>query len=159
MTVKKKVVLADGTSHFRAEPYKAEAQEQFIEWLALPRSERQPPTYAALAEELGVSVASLYNWKKDPHVTDQVRARMRSVLGVEKLPDVIGQLYRVATGDGYKGSENVSAARTLLDWFERAAPPDSSHAPLSELSLKDLKQLAADLHDEVDERMPKAVDG
>lgn len=72
-------------------------QEKFIEWLALPTSERKPPQQQDLAELLGVNPVTLSRWKKLDGLVDEARQRARKRIQ-EHAPDVYGSIAREAIG-------------------------------------------------------------
>lgn len=41
---------------------------KFVEWLALPTTQRKPKTEAELARQLGVEPATLSDWKQNPNL-------------------------------------------------------------------------------------------
>jgi len=63
-------------------------QEAYIEWLALPQQDRVPKTELALARELGVDRTTLYRWRKDPDLLEEVRWLCLSMMG-PRLADVL----------------------------------------------------------------------
>lgn len=74
-----------------------DAQLKFIEWLALPKSERKPKTlaqFAALAD-IQVDERTLYRWKRLPGLLDAVN-RLARELVKEDIPDVLGVIRREA---------------------------------------------------------------
>ena len=70
-------------------------QLRLIEWLALPKYDRQPPNLAMLAAEIGVDERTLYRWQKLDGFTDEVNKLARQSIG-KKLPEVYGALLREA---------------------------------------------------------------
>jgi hypothetical protein len=70
-------------------------QEAFIEWLALPKSERVPKTEIALAAQLGVDRTTLYKWRNLPALSKEVQKLCRSLVG-SRLPDVLAAVERSA---------------------------------------------------------------
>lgn len=92
-------------------------QSKFIEWLALPKQERQPETVELLAEQLDVNPATLWRWKKldgfQAAVNDLARGSVQS-----RLPEVYGALLREAE----KGSfQHIKLTLELSgDYVERS---------------------------------------
>lgn len=70
-------------------------QEKFIEWLALPSSERIPQQQQELADLMGVNAVTLSRWKKLDGLVDEARARARKRIQ-EHAPDVYGSIAREA---------------------------------------------------------------
>ena len=60
----------------------------FAEWLALPVSERQPKTQAALAEQLDVTESTLVNWKKNNALWDYRDTLLRHE-GKDLVPEAL----------------------------------------------------------------------
>jgi hypothetical protein len=70
-------------------------QLKFIEWLAMPKSDRQPDTIELLAAQMGVNPVTLYRWKKQEGFQEAVNALARASVG-SRLPEVYGALLREA---------------------------------------------------------------
>jgi len=84
---------------------------QFIEWLALPSSGRNPRTQRELARQLGVDAATLSDWKLSPGLWEQVRKRVDE--GVkEHHADVISATVKAAK----RG--NVQAQKLYLEYIQ-----------------------------------------
>jgi len=127
-------------------------KEAFIEWMATPENLRELRTYQAFADHHGISRGTLYFWKDQPETQSRIQAAVRQAFGIEKLGNVIDSLYSTATaGDG--SSSSVTAARTILDWYHKTEPKESSIPALSELSDRQLRDLAAKMYDELDDRI------
>lgn len=78
-----------------------EQQRQFIEWLAIPRFERVPPTQEMMAQQLGVDNATLWRWKKLDGFLDEVNKLARQSVRAS-LPAVYGALIRQAEAGEYQ---------------------------------------------------------
>ena len=63
----------------------------FIEWKATPRADREPPTQALLAVEIGRNIKTLSRWFKRPEIREAIIARARELLG-DDLPEIYGSL-------------------------------------------------------------------
>lgn len=70
-------------------------QERFIEWLALPTSDRVPATQQELAEVFGVRAETLTRWKRLDGLVDDARTRARKRIQ-EHAPDVYGAIAKEA---------------------------------------------------------------
>lgn len=109
------------------------AQISFVEWLATPIIERQPKTQKELALQLGVSEATLCNWKQNPEVWDY-RDKLLRQAGKDKVPDAIKKI-----GDlmecGNKKVELEAGKDILSRWSD---PRRSAHIVTT---LKELYQL------------------
>jgi len=83
-------------------------QEKFIEWLALPKSKRTPPTHEEFADAIGVTSRTLRNWKKLPGFWPAVWELAEWHLS-DWLPDIFDALGRKAAGG------DVGAMRLALE--------------------------------------------
>lgn len=66
----------------------------------MSKYDRVPPTQGMLAQELGVSEVSLWNWKQLPGFAEQVNETMRSGMK-DRLNEVYGALLREAEKGSY----------------------------------------------------------
>ena len=76
-------------------------QRRFIEWLALPKYERFPPTQDLLAAEMGLNPATLTRWKKEDGFQRAVNDIAQQHLG-GSVPEVLGALRREAEKGSYQ---------------------------------------------------------
>lgn len=83
-------------------------QLRFIEWLALPKSERKPKTQGAFAKELGVHETTLSDWKKLPGFMGEVTTLARGQLQ-NALTDIYAALVKAAS------SGDVQAIKLALE--------------------------------------------
>jgi hypothetical protein len=83
-------------------------QKRHIEWLALPKSQRQPPTKTEWADILGRTRRTLQRWERLPGFQDAVWARAQARLS-DSLPDIMEALIGKASGG------NTAAARLLFE--------------------------------------------
>ncbi len=125
-------------------------RDVFVEWLATPKSLRDPKYQNELAKELGVSHSTLTTWKRDPRVIAKVRMKIHGVLSIEVLPDIVDSLKTTALDP--ENTRSVSASKLLIDLMNRA---DESvmDVPLGDMSLDELQVALAALYDEVGDRM------
>ena len=96
-----------------------EVKKEFIDWLMTPPSERAPATKTEMAEHLGVSLKTLYNWEK----TDEVRASLRRLKiewGARWHGDILQRLMEIVT-EG-PPAQSVSAAKILLQHLDTGTP-------------------------------------
>lgn len=128
---------AEGESWKTGSADKRERQEAYIDWLVTPKGQRDPRTKKELAEQLGVTPATLRNYEKEPFVQREVVRRGRGLAKVERAADVLDALYARATGDTDKDSDANAAARIWLDWIDRETR-GGEEADLSQLSDEDL---------------------
>lgn len=83
-------------------------QRQFLEWLALPKTQRKPGTQRALAKEFGVDEATLSDWKRLPGFMDEVNALARELVKHD-IADVLG-VVRKRARDGELAYVNMVLA-------------------------------------------------
>lgn len=118
--------------------------ESFATWLLMsPASRREaglPASQKGMAEVLGVSQAYLSQIKKDKHFQTMVSRTVRADFGAERFSLVINALFETATNGS--GSAQVSAAKTLLGWYEKDEAALAAE-DLTQLSDKELRALAA----------------
>jgi hypothetical protein len=115
-------------------------QAAYMAWIIQPKDEREPRTKTEVAKLLGVTVQTLGNYERDPDFAAAVRERLSHHFKVDRLPDLFESLYATATDS--TNPRQVTAARTLLEWFGRAAGEQSAGA-LGEMSLEELAQAAS----------------
>lgn len=95
---------------------------RFIEWLCTAPEERDPPTQAELAEEVGYVSAHLSSWKRDPDFLAAWEKQYRKTVGSpERLGNVMQKLYLTATD--LTDPRQVQAAKTYLDAASKMSPP------------------------------------
>lgn len=128
-------------------------RDEFIEWLAVPASRREPRTQDAMAEHLGVRGSTLSQWKRDPRIVSAMRAKIKGVLTVSDLPDIVDTLKEQAFNP--ENPRSVQASKLLIEMMQES-DADSASVPLGDMSNEDLRTLAAKLHDVVDERIESA---
>jgi hypothetical protein len=122
---------------------KVAQMQQFAEWLLMPAAARieagLPAKQKGMAELLGKSQATLSMWKKEDQFQRLVNRHVRSVFGADRLGAVIDALYDTATSGS--SAAQVSAAKTLLGWYERSDTTIQKDE-LSKLSDDELEMLA-----------------
>lgn len=115
----------------------ADKSSILIDWLLTPKELRNPPTLEKLATELGVTSATLRNWRKEPVFQREMTDRQRGVVRVDMLPAVIEALYRTAISGT---PQQPAAAKLLLDFMEKVQPAKS--IDVSALTPEELHELA-----------------
>ena len=93
-------------------------QAAYLEWLLLPREQRNPRTKTAVADLLGVTTSTLLSYEKEPDFRGEVQRRLGAIFRVDKLADVFSTLYKIATDT--ESPRAVSAAKVLVEWSERS---------------------------------------
>ena len=115
----------------------ADKSSILIDWLLTPKELREPKTLEALAELLGVTSATLRNWRKEPVFQREMTDRARGQARVEMLPEIIDALFATATS---KSPQQPAAAKLLLDFMEKVQPAKA--IDVSALSPEELHELA-----------------
>jgi hypothetical protein len=102
--------------------------QEFAAWLLmLPEARAEaglPARQRGVAELLGVSEATLSVWKKDKRFQQMVGHQVRADFSADRLGKVITALFETATET--RGASQVSAAKTLLTWFEKDIGPEAT---------------------------------
>ena len=139
-----------------------EALQGWLDWVATPKPERDPPTIAALARHLGVSENTIYVWGRDPRLQ---RAQQGAVaaLAQRHMPDVVARLATVAI-EGTP-SQVASAANMLFkiiaddrdDRDHVSEAVESAKADVHSLTTDQLRDLASALESAADEVDGKPV--
>jgi len=83
-------------------------QKLYIEWLATPRTEREPATNKDFANKIGVTDRTLRNWKQNPKLWEKVHMIAKLLLS-SHLPDIYDKLGDMAA------SGNLNAITTALE--------------------------------------------
>ena len=100
----------------------------------MPPGEREPPTKNAMAEQLEVSLRTLYNWEAEPQFQEKIR-ELKIQWGNRWYPDILNSLYEIVT-EG-PPAQAVQAAKVLLQHID----------------IKDAKKSNAEFDDELSKRM------
>ena len=88
-----------------------EVKTEYLEWLMTPPGERDPATKEGMAEHLGISTHTLYNWEKEPLFQEKLRT-LRLEWGSRWYPDILNRLMDVVMNG--PPAQSVQAAKTLL---------------------------------------------
>ena len=123
-------------------------QDHFIEWLLVPKAERQPRTQNELAEKLGVTPSDLSAWKRDVEFLQAWDAMYLKTIGSpETKMKIMQTLMQTATDED--DPKHVQAAKTYFE-IEGSLRPSASPVtvnvgkPASELSDEELQRMLAD---------------
>lgn len=88
-------------------------QESYLDWVARPSIERQPPTKQAKALELNVDPSTLWQWEQTPWYREELERRLQNRnVGPERLQEVMDSLWKEAK------SGDVSAAKLYLQYVQ-----------------------------------------
>jgi len=115
-----------------------------MQWLTTPKSEREPPTQAKLADELGVHIRSIRDWMNDPVFREAWDREAKAVVGdPDRIQSVLDTLYRAAIDPDNK--TQVQAAKLYLEATNSIKPPaiEVTFAKPAELSDEQLDELLA----------------
>lgn len=88
-----------------------ETKVAYLEWLMTPPGEREPTAKTAMAEELGVSFKTLYNWESEPEFQEKLRG-LKLQWGSRWYPDILAKLMDTVLNG--PPAQSVSAAKVLL---------------------------------------------
>lgn len=103
----------------------AETKQEYLNWLLTPPTERSPRSKDAMAEQLGVTARTLYNWEN----SEEFQAELKSVKakwGTRWYGDILGRLKGII--DEGTDRDAISAARVLLGHLH-VEVEDKSHDP------------------------------
>jgi hypothetical protein len=84
---------------------------KYLEWLMTPPGDREPRAKTAMAEELGVSFKTLYNWESEPLFQEKLRT-LKLEWGNRWYPDILAKLYDTVLNG--PPAQSVAAAKVLL---------------------------------------------
>jgi hypothetical protein len=116
-------------------------QQQYLDWLCTPPSERTPPSKHKMAVHLGVNETTLRRWEKKEVFRNHWKAAVDEVQGSpERTARLLDTLYAKAL-DG-----DTKSAQLYLQATNRMAPPTvtvQSNKKAAELSDEELDQLIA----------------
>jgi len=110
-------------------------KREFVEWLAIPSSIREPKTQKEFADMIKVNVATLSRWKDEPEIMEGVKEGMKKYF-YYKSTEVLQGLYRKCTTDADAGS-----VRLFLEYIMGYVKTENVNVnmPVSEI-LKGLKE-------------------
>jgi len=92
--------------------------ELFINWIALPRIEREPRTQEEFAKKFGLHPGTLSEWKRKKGFYKKVR-KIRKKWIRDRLGDVLWGVFRKAVKEG-----NAAEAKLLLQYGENWIPKE-----------------------------------
>lgn len=130
--------------------------EYYIEWATLPEHQRpdELKTQAKLAKFLNVTEQTIRNWKKDPRVIERIRRTGISGVHIERYASLLDTAYQQAMDP--QNPRSIQATKLLLEEMNRHLDMAESNKDLSGMSNLELKEMAARLYDEFDERTETA---
>ncbi len=81
-----------------------EVRQAFVDWMAVPRDIRTPPTLAEWCADHGIDRVTTWRWRQEPGFSKEVVERVR-VEALQHLPDLIGVAIERAKGGSAKHLE------------------------------------------------------
>lgn len=109
-------------------------QRLFLEWLALPKSERVPRTQRLLADKIGVVEDTLCQWKKKPGFIDLVNLYARELVK-DDIAEVLGVVRKQAKKGNLPYVNMVFAMSGMSSDIENAGKGPAS-IPIREVIIK-----------------------
>jgi hypothetical protein len=89
-------------------------KQAFLDWLCTPLKERDPKTFAALGEQLGVDRRTLQNWRDDKEFLEAWEKRYLKTIGdPSRKSEIMDTLYKTATDPD--DPKHVTAAKTYFE--------------------------------------------
>lgn len=140
--------LAPGESWKTGSALKRQRMEVYLNWLLTPPSQRVPQLKKELAASMDVQPETLWRYEQERWFQDELMSRRRGLFKVIDVEGVLKTLLTIAIDPGNR--QAVSAARTLLEWSEKAIPGGQG-IDLSGLTNEELIALIKEL-DARDER-------
>lgn len=123
--------------------------ERYCQWLSTVRSERNPKTKTALADELGVNIRTLRDWDAKPEFAKELEKRVKFIVGSpERTKAVLDAMFEVATDPQRR--DQVSAQKAYLEAVGYLQPNPkqvvgaSNADDTSKLSIEELDKLISD---------------
>lgn len=126
-------------------------QEQYLDWLVTPASERVPRTQAELARQIGVDPTTLRRWEKKDWFKRQWDNRVNEIQGSpERTQRLLDSLYEKAIQGDNK------AAQLYLQATNRLLPPQTviNTNKASDLSDDELDALIVSIAEHQAKRIP-----
>lgn len=93
----------------------------YLDWLCTPVKEREPKTFGALAEQLGVHRNSLIKWREDADFLKAWEKQYRRTVGnPERAQAIMDTLFKTATDPD--DPKHVAAAKQYLEAIDAVKP-------------------------------------
>lgn len=101
--------------------------QRLVEWLTTPKSERNPKTMQALAEELGVSPRTIRDWKARQDVRKAWEKIGHEIIGdPDNVFDVVEEMRSLAMDKNAKDADRIRAANLYLEVADAIKPPEQT---------------------------------
>ena len=88
---------------------------EYLEWIMTPPGQREPTTKEAMAEHLGVTARTLYNWESESVFQEKLRG-LKLEWGSRWYPDILNKLMDTVM-NGPPAQSN-GAAKILLNHID-----------------------------------------
>ena len=112
----------------------------------LPPGEREPSTKTAMAEHLGVSMRTLYNWEGEPEFQAKLR-NLKIEWGNRWYPDILQRLMDVVLNG--PPAQSVQASKVLLQHIDIKEEKEAANVDLDEKLREKMIEVARELGYEV----------
>ena len=112
----------------------------YVDWLVLPESMREPKTKTAMADQLGVNIKTLNTWEHDDRVRWLIRDRADALnMSPERIQGVMNALYQRALSE-------TQAAKLYLDHVDKIMPREAqAEKGFEDMSDEELAELAREV--------------
>lgn len=121
-------------------------KKEYLEWLMLPPGEREPDNKQAMAEHLGVSYRTLYNWESEPEFQERLR-NLKIEWGNRWYPDILQQLMNIVlTGPP---AQKVQAAKVLLSHIDIKSDDEGASPEMEREVIKRMTAVLRELNYDV----------
>jgi hypothetical protein len=119
---------------------------RYLRWLTTPKANREPSSERQLADELKVSVKTLYNWRQQTEFRRRWEQETDTIIGGDdRRQAVFDALYETATDRTHKQHVQAAVAFTKLiaEIQLSVANLRQTDKPLSQLNAKELEAMIA----------------
>jgi hypothetical protein len=150
----------DGRGKHMIIPISDFRKQALLDWLCTPPREREPNTFALLAEQLGVDRRTLQNWRDDKEFLEAWEKKyLRTIGDPSKKSEIMATLFRTATDAD--DPKHVQAAKAYFE-IEGSMKPTRMEVtvqrPAAELSDEQLAMLLAERAEAEKDQRLRAVD-
>lgn len=128
-----------------------EGREAFLEWLATPKADRDPPSENKFALAHGLDRSILWRWKNDWRFAAKVTERLGRSLDIGEVPDVLASL--LVSAKDPDSPRQVTAAREILSYVKwNLERSEEINLDVQALTDKELQDLLVEALDAIDSR-------
>lgn len=111
---------------------------EFISWVALPYSSRDPKTQVEFSKKFGVGQDTLSEWKQRKGFVESVKKK-RCEWGRDRTPEVIQALFKRIVKTG-AAAEVKLWFQIIEEWSEKITTDTKEENPLSKLTNAELAE-------------------